>query len=137
MSSLLHDYWEAPVREPVASPFYAHPYGGIARDIAVSKEAFARFFEWSLAEVDFAMMCVQGHGGKVIDIFDEWAESLGYIDESNGKRTYMITIINKDHSRVGELLKIAPYLWQESGQVLDEDDCDPHGMERPDLRLVE
>ena len=124
-------------REPIAGPFYAHPYGGIARDISVSKEGFARFFEWSLAEVDFAMMCVQGHGGKVIDTFDDWSESLGYIDETNGKRTYMITIINRDHSRVGELLKIAPYLWHESGQVLDEDDCAPHGIERPKLELVE
>jgi len=104
-------------RELIASPFYAHPYGGIARDIAVTKEGFARFFEWSLAEVDFAMMVVQGNGGKVIDTFDEWAESLGYIVESDGKRTYMITIINRDHSRVSQLLKAAPYLWQEKGAV--------------------
>lgn len=113
-------------REPVASPFYSHPYGGIARDISVSKEAFARFFEWSLAEVDFAMMVVQGAGGKVIDTFDEWSESLGYIDGSKTQHSYMITIIDRHPDRVKDLLQIAPYLWNGS------DDCNPHGIERPE-----
>ena len=135
-TSVLHEFWEAPVREPVAGPFYAHPYGGIARDISVSKEGFARFFEWSLAEVDFAMMVVQGMGGKVIDTFGEWDECLGYLNEVKGKRAYMITIINRHPARISELLAIAPYLWENSEEDPDEDSCDPHGIERPNLRLV-
>ena len=110
---------------PVAGKFYSHPYGGIARDICVSKEGFARFFEWSLAEVDFAMMVVQGNGGKVIDESGEWTESLGYIVESNDRRMYMITMITMKPERVCELLQFAPYLWE------GNDDCAPQGIERP------
>ena len=87
--------------EPVAGPFYRHPYGGIARDIHVSKEGFARFFDWSLAEVDFAMLV--SNGGKVIDDISDNHECLGYVHQNqHGRRDYMITIIDRTHGALME-----------------------------------
>lgn len=92
-SAMNHIVAPRPV-EPVAGEFYKHPYGGIARDIHVSKEGFARFFEWSLAEVDFAMLV--SNGGKVIDDLSDNHECLGYVHQNpHGRRDYMITIIDR------------------------------------------
>jgi len=117
-----------PIRDrgTVASPFYSHPYGGISRDIVVSRDGFARFFE--LDSLDMAL--VDGFAGssmKLYDtLFDDWCEACGYAFLSqHGKITYSITMISRDHTRVGELLQIAPYLWE------GNDNCDPHGIDRP------
>jgi len=106
----------------IASPFYQHPYGGIARDTWVTKEQFCRFFE--LEEHHVEAMPVNM---KVFDITGEWSECLGYkIQDRLGRKwisskggwafnpdapvSFKITIIEHGHSRVGKLLKIAPYL---------------------------
>ena len=82
-----------------------------------------RFFELDEHELSLG----EGFPGvKVYDTFhDDWAESYGYILMEPTRLIYRITVINRDHTRVGELLQIAPYLWE------GNDDCDPHGIERP------
>lgn len=109
------------VREPVATPFYAHPYGGIARDISVSREGFMRFFEMD----DYALSLGEAFaGGKVVDQFpSNDYELVGYIGIKRNQFTYDITVIHRSSQRISELLQIAPYLWQ------GNDDCDPHGIE--------
>ena len=122
-TALMHEFIEPREREVVASPFYSHPYGGVARDIAVTREGFMRFFELDEHELSLG----EGFPGvKVYDTFhDDWAESYGCILMEPTRLIYRITVINRDHTRVGELLQIAPYLWE------GNDDCDPHGIERP------
>jgi hypothetical protein len=77
-------------QETVASPFYSHPYGGIGRDITVSREGFMRFFEWDEFMMDFAE---QFHGKVVDQTPRDWSELLGYHD--HGK--WVITVINRSH----------------------------------------
>ena len=93
MTSLMHDYWDDDVRmelrQPAPGAFYPHPYGGIARDIPVTREGFKRVFEWTDFEMDFA----DREMGKVIDRFFDNHEILGY--HCHGK--YSITIINRTH----------------------------------------
>lgn len=76
-------------REPHFSPFFKHPYGGIARVVFVSKEGFMRFFE--LDEQDLKRMDI--FDGKVIDQLLDNHELLGY--HFNGK--WSITIIDGRH----------------------------------------
>ena len=69
---------------------YHHTYGGMAQDVYVSREGFARFFEVSLAEVDrMDINC------KWYDVMDAKSECLGYkIQEKRGDPfKYRITII--------------------------------------------
>lgn len=118
-------------RQPVASPFYCHPYGGIARDIYVTREGFIRFFE--LDEFDIAIAeAFAGQGQKMYDkLPDDWTEVCGYINLlPSGKMTYRIDFISRDPQRISELLAIAPYLWKSN------DDCDPHGIERPHDAII-
>lgn len=68
-------------REPVASPFYLHPYGGVGRDIYVSREGFARFFEMEPSEVDWIP-----HNIKAIDKSGTGYELLGYKIQDAGNR---------------------------------------------------
>jgi len=76
--------------EPSASDFYKHPYGGIARDVFVSREGFMRF--WSLDESEMARIDSYNFNGKIVDQkpSDDF-ELLGY--HNNGK--YSITIIDR------------------------------------------
>lgn len=60
-------------REPVATPFYSHPYGGVARDIFVSREGFARFFEIDPSELDWVECNL-----KTFDVIGTGFEILGY-----------------------------------------------------------
>lgn len=68
-------------REPVASEFYSHPYGGIARDIYVSREGFARFFEMDPTEVDWIPV-----NFKALDKIGTGYEILGYKCQDVGNR---------------------------------------------------
>ena|SRR5688572_372359 len=87
-----------PPSEPVASEFYKHPYGGIARDISVSREGFMRFFQLDEQEMLIAESFA-GHG-KVFDTFANEHEYFGYINLFPGGRlSYIIVII--DRSRDG------------------------------------
>lgn len=80
--------------EPVAGDFYKHPYGGIARDISVTRDGFMRFFE--LDEIGMKLVYHPDFYGKVLDrMFDE-GEALGYRGHHHGIETWTITII--DHS---------------------------------------
>lgn len=119
-------------RKPVASPFYAHPYGGIARDIHVTREGFMRFFELDEFDMQFAE-AFAGQGQKMYDkLPDDWTEACGYIGlHPGGRMTYRIDFISKHPKRVSELLAIATYLWEGIGGVETLDDCDPHGIPRP------
>lgn len=122
-----------PIRDrgTVASPFYSHPYGGIGRDIVVDRAGFMRFFE--LDEYDMvAVDSFAGQNMKLYDtLFDDWCEACGYAFlHPAGRITYRITMISRDHTRVGELLQIAPYLWE------GNDDCAPHGIERPQDPII-
>lgn len=115
-------------RGNVASPFYPHPYGGIGRDISVTREGFKRFFD-----IDEGHMCLaESFGlGKVIDeMTDDWTECVGYVNSNPQLTKYEITVIHKHGTRVSELLQIAPYLWE------GNDDCDPHGIERPQDPII-
>jgi hypothetical protein len=77
-------------QETVASPFYSHPYGGIGRDIVVSREGFMRFFEWD----EWTMQYAEAFHGKVVDCTPrDWSELLGYHD--HGK--WVITVIDRSH----------------------------------------
>ena len=79
-------------RKPAASSFYNHPYGGIARDITVTREGFMRF--WELDEYQMAQIESYHFNGKVCDVQPSYFyELLGYLD--HGK--YSITIINRTH----------------------------------------
>lgn len=98
-------------REVVAGPFYCHPYGGVARDIDVTKEGFARFFELDVDAMELASDPDSTWFGKIIDQMNEWTECCGYRGRKHGEITYSITIIEHGHSRVHDLLAIAPYLW--------------------------
>lgn len=113
-------------REPHASVFYQHPYGGIARDIFVTRDGFMRFFELDEFEMEIAE-AFAGQG-KVFDwMHDGWSETLGYINlHQGGRMEYLITIIQSAHSDVSRLLAIAPYLWKTEG-----DECNPRGIPRP------
>jgi hypothetical protein len=78
-------------QETVASPFYSHPYGGIARSIKVSRDGFMRFFE--LDELGMKILYHQEFNGKIIDRRLDNHELLGYHDR--GKFT--ITIVDHTH----------------------------------------
>ena len=116
------EFLETRPEPQVASPFYQHPYGGIARDTWVTKEQFCRFFE--LTEHDVEHMPVNM---KWIDIMEGTSECLGFkIQDRRGRRwdfngmrwnfdrdapiSFRITIIEKGYSRIDKLLEIAPYL---------------------------
>ena len=112
MTSLMHDYWDDDVRMELRqqphSPFYCHPYGGIGRDIRVTREGFARFFEIDPNEVSWMQANM-----KIIDVMLPMSELLGYkLMNLDGKEEYSITIVEHSHSRVSDLLAIAPYLWE-------------------------
>ena len=76
----------------VASDYYTHPYGGIARDIYVTREGFARFFEHSVEFIDDMPYNI-----KLFDDFHPGLiETYGYICEAfNGNITYRITILDQ------------------------------------------
>lgn len=87
-------------RESVAGPFYQHPYGGVARDIFVSREGFARFFQRTPESVDrLRKNC------KTLDYAEdlghpyEWVEILGMVGQEipGGPCTYKITFIDFRH----------------------------------------
>lgn len=111
MHSILDCATPKPPQE-VASKFYQHPYGGIARDVYVTREGFARFFEDTVECVD--LMGLINPNMKSYDLIGEWHECLGYILKDGDKTEYRITIVVHDHSRVSNLLQIAPYLWKGS-----------------------
>lgn len=78
--------------DPIASPFYTHPYGGIARDIWVSREGFARFFGHSVEYIDSCEV-----GMKLFDDFHTgMKETYGYKikNYNTGRIEYRITIID-------------------------------------------
>ena len=98
-------------REPIAGPFYLHPYGGIARDISVTREGFMRFFE--LEEQGILIAESWAGQGKLFDEFHEDGETMGYIGLlPGGEMTYSVTIIKNTLKDVNKLLEIAPYLWE-------------------------
>lgn len=94
--------------QDVASKFYTHREGGIARDIYVSREGYARFFE--IVEPDQ----IEDYWLHA-EMHDHWTTCFGRVTGSE----YRITIISHDHSRVSELLDIAPYLWKGSDDRSD------------------
>jgi hypothetical protein len=83
-----------PPPEPVATDFYRHPYGGIARDIFVTREGFMRFFE--LEELAIVIAESWAGQGKVFDSLTDDHEYFGYINLFPGGRlSYTITIIDR------------------------------------------
>lgn len=99
------------IQQTVASEFYRHPYGGIARDIRVTREGFLRFFEieeWQtgvLAVIDFTY-------GKVIDEFHDKIEVVGYRGHVSGVEHFTITFIDRTPSAAFK------YVRQETNKVL-------------------
>ena len=92
-SAMNHIVAPRPV-EPAASDFYKHPYGGIARDIFVTREGFMRFFE--LSEDSMLIAESLAGRGKMYDDLTEEHEYFGYINLfPRGKLSYMITIIDR------------------------------------------
>src|SRR5678815_5898254 len=93
VSSVMHDFIIDRVPLPQASEYYAHPYGGIARDIWVTREGFARLFGHSLEYVD-SLHCNM----KVFDDMQVMCETLGYKQQYkiDGPITYRVIFI--DHS---------------------------------------
>jgi hypothetical protein len=88
-----------PPSEPVASEFYKHPYGGIARDIFVTREGFMRFFE--LEELAIVIAESWAGQGKVFDSFTDDHEYFGYIHLFPGGRlSYTITIIDRSSKAI-------------------------------------
>lgn len=112
-TALMHDFTDDRTIPSNASPFYKHPYGGIARDVWVDSDQFSRFFginQWDLDNM---------HANcKWFDIMEAGAEILGYKIVEWHKNwmqkdtRYRITIITNDHSRINKLMEIAPYLWE-------------------------
>jgi hypothetical protein len=82
-------------RKPAASPFYNHPYGGVGRDITVTREGFARFFEDSVECVDF--MGLINPNTKSYEVLGDTTECLGYILKDGERTEYSITIINRTY----------------------------------------
>jgi hypothetical protein len=82
-------------QETVASPFYSHPYGGIARDIQVTREGFMRFFE--LDELGMKLVYHPDFYGKILDRFFDNGEAVGYRGHNRGIDVWVITIINRSH----------------------------------------
>ena len=95
-NSAVYDLPAPRVREPGFSPFFAHPYGGIARVVFVTKEGFMRFFELD----EFDLRLAEAFDGKILDRLFDNHEVLGY--HIHGK--YSITIIDRTH---GALMKHA------------------------------
>ena len=93
-NSALHDLPAPRVHVPAASDFYLHPYGGIGRDIQVTKEQFARFWELD----DYTVERIPPNT-KWFDVLHEKTEILGYrlVTWSFGQKTstYRITIIDR------------------------------------------
>ncbi len=87
------------------SEFYRHPYGGIARDIYVTREGFARYWGYSVEYIDDLPV-----NSKVFDDMQPKVEILGYkIATRSGQRivsstreydNYVIQykIVHIDHS---------------------------------------
>lgn len=88
-TALMHTFYDEREVEPHFSPFFAHPYGGIARVVFVTKEGFMRFFELD----EYALDRMDLFDGKVIDQLLDNHEILGY--HFHGK--YSITIIDRTH----------------------------------------
>lgn len=92
-SAMNHIVAPRPV-EPAVSDFYRHPYGGIARDIFVTREGFMRFF--NLREDSILIAESFAGQGKLYDTVSETHETMGYINLfPGGKMTYMVTIIDR------------------------------------------
>lgn len=88
-----------PPAEPVASEFYKHPYGGIARDISVTREGFMRFFE--LEEQGMLIAESWAGQGKVFENFGDDHEYFGYINLFPGGRlSYTIVIIDRSSKAI-------------------------------------
>lgn len=84
-------------QEPVAGEFYRHPYGGVGRDISVSREGFARFFEFEL----FELLEFGNYYGKCADRLEENHELIGYRGHRYGHDTWTITVIDRTyHGRI-------------------------------------
>lgn len=99
MTSLMHGFLDNEVRREQKtterSEIYPHIYGGMARDIYVTREQFARFWRYSVEYIDdLPVNC------KVLDQMEPGGESLGYkIKEyHNPDLKYRITIISYSHN---------------------------------------
>lgn len=80
----------------IANPEYDHHYGGVARDVYLTREQFARFFDVSVEFVDSLPVNV-----KVFDDMQPDGEMLGYIIQHHRprrgqitRRSYRVTIIH-------------------------------------------
>lgn len=109
-------------RETVASDFYPHPYGGIARDVCVTRDGFMRFFELD----DHALsLCEAFPDGKVIDQFPGDAhELIGYIGTTRTTLTYTVTVVDRSWKTHDKFL--------DSVQAALEEVCPPRGIPRPE-----
>lgn len=108
------DWTERRSQAQDVSDFYPHIYGGMARDIYVTREQFARFWSHSVEYIDALPF-----NSKVLDQMEPGGESLGYkISDRYGPTKYRLTIINYSHN-----------VW-----VMPEKDvCEVHGIPRPAL----
>lgn len=80
----------------IVSDHYAHPYGGIARDIYVNREQFARFWRCSVECVDDLPVNM-----KIFDAMEVGGEATGYklLNHREGALQYLITIIDYRRNR--------------------------------------
>ena len=94
MTDLMHDFDPKRVSKSNAGEFYRHPYGGIARDVLVSREGFARYFNHSVEYIDNEPMNM-----KLFDDFHEKCETYGtkMQDGRDGRIQYRITHIDHTH----------------------------------------
>ena len=97
-------------RKPVASSLFVHQDGGIARDIYVSEEGFRRFFD-DMSDGQFGR--AKSGYNPYVEVYGGWTKCLGIVEDGGTK--FRIRIIEHSHSRVGQLLGYAPYLWPEEG----------------------
>jgi hypothetical protein len=117
--TILHEYWDHDQRlqdqQPLHSAFYRHPYGGIARDIHVTRIQFARFFGVSVEYVDsveFNMKCLDDNfpGGETLGYkIKTWEWRDGH---KLSQISYRITVITYDYARIAKILDI---YWEQYG----------------------
>lgn len=97
MTSVMHEFLDTEVRHertrPEVSEFYPHIYGGMARDIYVTREQFARFWRMSVEYIDDLQF-----NSKVLDQMEPGGESLGYkmkewVWKTNGRHKWKYTLI--------------------------------------------
>lgn len=138
MTSLMHEFLEP--REPmlVASEFYMHPYGGIARDVHVSPDGFNRFFGlkhgWEGHEYlprdqkvfpTYITDDVEAHG--TVDRQGRcW---ITFIDKSWKAK---VRFHNQECRRLGNEFIVSEEAIKRACAEM-EDLCNPHGIPRPVL----